>query len=170
MPDLSASDFTTRYHDEGNHPLTTALLTAVGRTPSAFAMALRPISSANFFAGVMTTLYPHQVDFGKSTFRGLRFNSQFVNYSVMATDPNLPPYVEIGRRLIAIRKAESDLSQKDWALKHGFNVTQYNNWEKGVRRINLDEAERLCELYGLKLDFIYRGNLSGLEDNIKNLL
>lgn len=118
----------------------------------------------------MTILYPHQVDYSKSTFGGLRFDSHFVKYSVMTADPNQQPYIEIGRRLIALRTAESELSQKDWAIKHGFGVSQYNNWEKGVRRITLDEAERLCNLYGLKLDFIYRGNLSGVPESIKNRL
>lgn len=85
-----------------------------------------------------------------------------------ATKPN--EYAEIGRRLIALREAESKLTQKEWAEKHGFNATQYNNWETGARRITVDAAERLCDLYGLKLDFIYRGNISGLPDSIKNLL
>lgn len=81
-----------------------------------------------------------------------------------------PPFAEIGKRLAALRQAESNLNQKEWADRHGFSPTQYNNWEKGVRRITVDEAERLCDLYGLKLDFIYRGNLSGVPENIKNLL
>ncbi|MBU2952760.1 helix-turn-helix domain-containing protein, partial [Marinobacter sp. F3R08] len=65
---------------------------------------------------------------------------------------------------------ESSMSQKEWAEKHSFGTTQYNNWEKGTRRITVDEAERLCVLYGLTLDFIYRGNLSGISEKIKNSL
>lgn len=75
-------------------------------------------------------------------------------------------YKQIGRRLAAIRKGNSPLNQKDWAARHNFNMAQYNNWETGVRRIPVDEAERLCALYGLTLDFIYRGNLSGISENI----
>ncbi len=88
----------------------------------------------------------------------------------MESQADQPLYIEIGRRLAAIRNAESTMNQKEWAEKHGFSPTQYNNWEKGVRRITVDEAERLCDLYGLKLDFIYRGNLSGLPENIRNCL
>jgi len=78
------------------------------------------------------------------------------------SDEQKAPYQEIGARLTAIRRAYSDLSQRDWSRKHGFSVTQYNNWEKGVRRIPLEAAEKLCDLYGLNLDFIYRGKRDGL--------
>jgi transcriptional regulator with XRE-family HTH domain len=57
------------------------------------------------------------------------------------------------------------LSQKAWAEKHNFNVTQYNNWERGVRRIPVESAEALCDSYGLTLDFIYRGRRDGLSEN-----
>ena len=67
-------------------------------------------------------------------------------------------YPEIGERLMALRKRFSDLSQKAWAEKHGFKTTQYNNWENGTRRIPLEAAEKLCELYGLTLDALYRGS------------
>lgn len=118
----------------------------------------------------MTTVYPHQVDCRNTTIGGLRSGPQFVNFLRMESSVEAPPFKAIGQRLAAIRQAESSLNQKEWAEKHGFSVTQYNNWEKGVRRITVDEAERLCDLYGLKLDFIYRGNISGLPENIKNLL
>ena len=44
-------------------------------------------------------------------------------------------YLDIGQRLRKIREDYSDLSQRAWAEKNGFNVTQYNNWETGTRRI-----------------------------------
>lgn len=79
-------------------------------------------------------------------------------------------YNEIGSRLAAIRLFHSDLNQAEWAKKHNFGVTQYNNWEKGVRRVSVDEAERLAQLYGLSLDFIYRGIVSGLPESfVKSL-
>lgn len=76
-----------------------------------------------------------------------------------------PQYPEIGSRLAAVRTGFSELNQTAWARKHGFNQTQYNNWEKGVRRIPVDEAERLCRDYGLTLDFIYLGRRDGLSDS-----
>ena len=80
------------------------------------------------------------------------------------------PYSDIGARLELIRKGYSDLNQGAWAEKHNFNVTQYNNWEKGVRRIPVDAAERLCDRYGLTLDFIYRGRRDGLSSTALNVL
>ncbi len=84
-----------------------------------------------------------------------------VDYQGMTDRPN---YSEIGQRLAAIRMAFSDLSQKAWAEKNGFNPTQYNNWETGVRRITVDAAEVLMDRYGLTLDFIYRGRVDGLSE------
>ena len=78
-------------------------------------------------------------------------------------------YEAIGARLCAIRTGLSDLSQKAWAEKHGFNATQYNNWEKGVNRITVDSSERLCDTYGLTLDAIYRGRLDGLSENLRKV-
>lgn len=81
-----------------------------------------------------------------------------------------PEYADIGARLLWLRKAFSEDTQKAWAERHGFNPTQLNNWEKGNRRIPVDAAERLCDLYGLTLDFVYRGKVSGLSaDTLKRL-
>lgn len=79
-------------------------------------------------------------------------------------------FTEIGERLRAVRKGFSDLSQKAWAQKHGFNQTQYNNWENGSRRISIDAAEKLSETYGLTLDFLYRGRRDGLSEKASKLL
>jgi transcriptional regulator with XRE-family HTH domain len=81
-----------------------------------------------------------------------------------------PQFLDIGRRLAAIRTGFSDLKQNAWAEKHRFNVTQYNNWERGIRRIPVDEAEKLCQAYGLTLDFIYRGRRDGLSESASKVL
>lgn len=73
-------------------------------------------------------------------------------------------FIQIGIRLRSIREAFSDLGQASWAQRHGFSPTQYNNWERGIRRIPVDDAQRLCDAYGLTLDFIYRGRRDGLSD------
>ncbi|PQO23106.1 hypothetical protein C2I36_09560 [Rhodobacteraceae bacterium WD3A24] len=81
-----------------------------------------------------------------------------------------PQHPEIGARLAAVREGFSDLSQKAWAEKHGFSPTQYNNWEKGARRIPIEAAEKLCSTYGLTLDFIYRGRRDGLSESASKVL
>lgn len=107
------------------------------------------------------------VDVRKPTFCGLREIADMVQTIGMTDRPEHP---EIGQRLASVRKAFSDLSQGAWAEKHGFNPTQWNNWEKGVRRIPVEAAERLCETYGLTLDFVYRGRRDGLADTASKVL
>ena len=71
-------------------------------------------------------------------------------------------YKDIGARVRSIREGFSDLNQDEFARSNGFNRTQWNNWENGTRRIPVEAAEKLCELYGLTLDWIYRGRRDGL--------
>lgn len=118
----------------------------------------------------MTTLYPPQVDYINSTIGGLQKNPQFVNNLLMTKPVEDREFAAIAARLRAIREAFSDLNQKDWADRHAFNQTQYNNWEKGTRRISVDSAELLADRYGLSLDFIYRGRRDGLSETAAKLL
>lgn len=80
------------------------------------------------------------------------------------------PYAEIGKRLRVVRTTLSDQSQKEWATANGFNVTQYNNWERGNRRIPIEAAIKLCERYGLSLDAIFRGRLDAVPDHLRKVL
>ena len=54
---------------------------------------------------------------------------------------------KIAQRLARIRFAFSDQTQKDWAQLNNFEVTQYNNWERGARRIPVDAAMVLCPIF-----------------------
>ena len=69
---------------------------------------------------------------------------------------------KIAQRLARIRLAFSDQTQKDWAQLNNFEVTQYNNWERGARRIPVDSAMVLCQSYGLTLDYIYTGRMDAV--------
>lgn len=82
---------------------------------------------------------------------------------------NSKTFPDVGQRLKSLREAISDLTQKQWAERHNFGVSQYSNWENGIRRIPVDDAEKLCVLYGVTLDFIYRGRRDGLPDTLKNM-
>lgn len=81
-----------------------------------------------------------------------------------------PQFLDIGQRLEAIRVGFSDLNQRDWAEKHSFGVSTYNNWVKGIRRIPVENAEKLCDLYGVDLDFVYRGKRDGLSESARKVL
>lgn len=106
------------------------------------------------------------VDIRKSTNERLRPLGQSSDCDDMENDSN--QFADIGERLSQLRKHER-ASQKAWAEKHNFNATQYNNWERGSRRIPLEYAEALCDRYGLTLDFIYRGRVDGLSENARKI-
>lgn len=46
------------------------------------------------------------------------------------------------------------------------STTRWSNFEGGKRRITLDVAVKLCDRYGLTLDWIYRGDPSGLPQRL----
>ena len=79
-------------------------------------------------------------------------------------------YTELGNRLRLIRVAFSDESQKAWATKNEFNPTQYNNWERGERRITIEAATKLADRYGLTLDYVFRGRVDGLPKRLLDAL
>lgn len=117
---------------------------------------------------IMALQYPQMVEPVKPTFRGLHAHSQNGYFTPMGSEAY--QYVDIGARLKAIRAAFSVLGQREWADRNGFNFSQYNNWERGERRIPVESAEKLCETYGLTLDFIYRGRRDGLSERAANSL
>lgn len=79
-------------------------------------------------------------------------------------------YPEIATRLRAVREGFTSDNQKEFAKRHNFNLSRWGNWEQGIRRIPVDEAERLCQVYGLTLDWIYRGRRDGLSENASKVL
>lgn len=164
MPSRDARSDTTMNHAAGKHPRDTAFPTAVGTTPSDSASLLRPILLASSFAASisMSGKKPHIVDQFKSTNSGLiKKPSKPIKDLMPSTDAQ---YFEIACRLTAIRSGMTDLNQKEFALKNGFNVTQWNNWEAGQRRIPIEASEKLCHVYGVTLDFIYMGRRDGLSE------
>lgn len=108
--------------------------------------------------------YPQMVDKHKTTIGCLRRNARFGHLRGMSEEPKAP-YLDIGQRLKMLRDGFSDDTQRAWANRHGFSPTQYNNWENGTRRIPIECAVRLCEVYGVTLDFVYRGRRDGLSEN-----
>ena len=83
---------------------------------------------------------------------------------------NDPIYKDIGERLVCVRVGFSSLNKSEWAARHTFNQSQYFSWEQGKRRITVDEAQKLSDLYGLSLDWIYRGRVDGLSESARKVL
>ncbi len=78
----------------------------------------------------------------------------------------------IGERLLLTRQALG-LAQGVFAVRAGLAHNTYNQYETGKKRPSVQNAIALCEAYDLTLDWIYRGDNSGLPmrlwDAIKSL-
>lgn len=77
---------------------------------------------------------------------------------------------EIGDRLRLVREALG-MSQVDFAARAGIAANTYNQIERGVRLPSVESSIALCEAHDLTLDWIFRGDVSGLKvrlaDSIK---
>lgn len=67
----------------------------------------------------------------------------------------------IAKRLVALREALG-INAADLCRMTGLAPNRWSQYEGGERRITLDAANVLCDKYGVTLDWIYRGDESGL--------
>lgn len=74
---------------------------------------------------------------------------------------------DVARRLALTRQA-MDLEQDAFGSGAGLSQPRYNQYETGRRLLTLDAAMSLCERYLLTLDWIYRGDPSGLPVRLWN--
>lgn len=88
---------------------------------------------------------------------------------MVAADSRSRTVPAIAARLKQTRTALR-LTQVAFAGGAGIAPNTYNQWEKGKQRPDLDQAQALCDAYGLTLDWIYRGDASGLPYNLATLL
>ena len=68
----------------------------------------------------------------------------------------------IAARLRATRRALLADNQQEFGDGAGISQSNYSQYENGHKRPSVDAAIALCETYNLTLDWIYRGNVSGL--------
>lgn len=78
---------------------------------------------------------------------------------------------DVARRLAAARRALG-LDQDEFGRGGGLSQPRYNQYETGRRLLTLPAAVALCDRYNLTLDYLYRGDPSGLPyrlaDKLKN--
>ena len=67
----------------------------------------------------------------------------------------------IAKRLLSLREVVAP-SAADLCRRTGLAPNRWSQYESGERRITLDAANTLCDKYGVTLDWIYRGDESGL--------
>lgn len=72
---------------------------------------------------------------------------------------------DVGRRLALARRAFG-INQQEFGAGGGMSQPQYNQAETGKRLLTLPYALTLCRIYGLTLDWIYRGDPSGLQHRL----
>lgn len=59
-------------------------------------------------------------------------------------------------------------TQKEFFDRAGIAPNTGSNWITGKERPRVDEAIRLCEIYNLTLDYVYRGDPSGLRYEMRD--
>lgn len=72
---------------------------------------------------------------------------------------------QIGARLLELRRSYG-YKAKDFAAFVGIAETTWNNYERGKRRISLDEALKVASRTGAGMDWIYRGMESSLPKHV----
>jgi transcriptional regulator with XRE-family HTH domain len=75
----------------------------------------------------------------------------------------------IGARLLLTRQALG-LGQKEFAEKAGLAANTYNQYESGKNIPALDRAHAICDAYQLTLDWVYRGDPSGLRYHLADAI
>ena len=71
----------------------------------------------------------------------------------------------IGERLELVRNILGK-SQDAFATAAGIARNTYSQYKTGTNTPNLDEAHKLCDRWGLTLDWIYRGDTRGLSPDL----
>ena len=75
----------------------------------------------------------------------------------------------VGRRLEAIRMA-LDMSRKDFANSFGLDPSSYTKTADGEKQLRSGAAFAISERWGVSMDFIYRGRLTGLPDDLRDAI
>lgn len=76
---------------------------------------------------------------------------------------------DIAKRIVALREALGH-NQSAFAALVGISQPAMNNYERGLRRPDLDVAVRIHQRTGVTLDWLYMGNRSGLPAHLLALL
>lgn len=83
--------------------------------------------------------------------------------SMAREEPNPNSRQEIGKRLKLLREALGKKTQMQMAQMAGLTTASaWTNYEKGIRRIELDNALMLQQRTGAPIAWIYHGDMRGL--------
>lgn len=139
------------------------LLTAEAPTPTRAAAADGP-PTAVMMASTDLSIPPYTSRFvNMSTIHETAVDSGVALQFHLAMTSDLK---NLGRRLQATREALG-LSAAQLCKRIQCKANRWSQYESGERRITLEIADRLCDEFGLTLDWIYRGNRALLPDAIR---
>ena len=83
------------------------------------------------------------------------------------SDLGLPPLsAEAAAKRLQLTREALKLAKGVFAAQAGIPRNTYSQYEEGKRLPQIDFAIRLCDRYELTLDWIYRGDPSGLKYNL----
>lgn len=75
-------------------------------------------------------------------------------------------FLDIAWRL-SVTLAALGMKQNALAKQCDFTTSQVNNWLAGTARPSIDAANRMCDDLGLTLDWIFRGDASKLDSDLR---
>lgn len=76
---------------------------------------------------------------------------------------------DVARRL-ALTRAALGFNQLEFGKIAGLSQPQYHQFESAKRRLTLDAALKLCDAHNLTLDWLFRGDPSGLAYRLANAI
>lgn len=74
--------------------------------------------------------------------------------------------IRVGRRIEAVRLA-TGMAQNDFADVIGVDPSSYSKIKAGKKALNSDMAYRASQRFAVSMDFLYKGDVSRLPDNLR---
>ncbi len=73
---------------------------------------------------------------------------------------------ELGKRLRWAREVVAESQARLCRDLGGVDATAWNRWERGTRYPDPVVLVRFCDVFGLTMDYLYRGDLRGVREDV----
>ena len=77
---------------------------------------------------------------------------------------------EVAKRIAILRLAMGYTNQNAFAQTSGLSASELNHFESSRRALNINAANKLRMRWGVTLDWLYHGDMSGLSVDLAKLL
>jgi transcriptional regulator with XRE-family HTH domain len=90
----------------------------------------------------------------------------------MVRGGDLPEYHQkrVGRRIVLLRIAKGGMKQNELAAHVGITPQKLANYESGRHKLPQPHAVAICTVTGANFDYIYRGQMGTLDDELRKAL